>query len=106
MPAIGHLRRLRSALPSPLRIEAGPIPRDDLDTGMTFQPGGHSLGAAIRQYLDDAVALKIAQDRAVPLTAPPRPIINTYHPRWRGRLPPGSADQAQQRVATDRHGET
>jgi len=48
---------------------------------------------------------KIDDDRAVALTAPPGPVVDADDARRRQRRQRSRPDQAQQRVAADRHGQ-
>jgi hypothetical protein len=57
------------------------------------------------QQVDRPVALQIDNDRVVALATPPSPVLNTDDARQRCWFNRYSPDQAQQRVAADRHGE-
>lgn len=70
---------------------------------MEFEPGRHRVCVPIGQQIDDAIALKVADNRAVTLAAAPRPVVDADNPRWRQRLEARSADQPQQSVPADRH---
>ncbi len=105
MPAIGDLRRRRRSLPCPLRVGSGAISRDDLNARMSTQPGCDGLSAAVGQQVDDTSTLEVADDGSVALAASPSPIIDANHTGRSKRHQLGRADQPQQRIAADRHGE-
>jgi hypothetical protein len=59
----------------------------------------------VGQEIDDVAQFKIAQDGPVSLSLSPRPFIDPEHARCRWLLDHDRPDHAQQRSATDRHGE-
>lgn len=103
MPAIRDLPGPWRAPAGSLGVSAGTIACDHLDARMPAQPGCDGLGAAVGQKIDDLSALKIAHDGPVTLPTPPRPVVNTGHAWRRVCLHFRCPDQAQQRIATDRH---
>ena len=102
MPTVRDLDRRGRTAPDPIGIRARPIAGDHLDPGVPAQPVGDGAGLAIRQQIDDAVALEIADDGAVTGATPPCPIIDPDHTGrrvcWRRRR----ARHAQQRAGADR----
>lgn len=85
MPVVADLRCMGSAATRANRINAGPIARDDLDAGMAFGPGCDRVDISIRQQIEDAVALKIANERSVALPLAPGQVVDadhTRHFRW------------------------
>jgi hypothetical protein len=57
MPAVGHVDGLRRTERGPFRVCFGSITADDFDPRMGAQPGGDSGCRAIRQQVDDLLAL-------------------------------------------------
>ena len=105
VPAVGRSDRIRRALAHAIRIGAGPVACDDLDTWMVAQPPGQGLGLPVRQEVDHRVALQVDQDGPVATAAAPCPVIDGQDAR-RGRRPivvASLACHAQQRVRADRH---
>jgi hypothetical protein len=105
MPAIGDVDRFGRALPCALGIHICPVSGDDLNAGMVAQPSGESLGLAIRQQVDDPVALEVDENGSIAAGAAPRPLINTKNPRCRCRLRRSLPDQAEQGVGARRQGQ-
>jgi hypothetical protein len=105
MLPIGNLDRIRSTGPHAVGIVAGPIPGDDLDAGMRLQPRLDSFGLAVTQQIDRSVfILQIDDDGAVASAATPCPVVDADDARGRRYRNGSRPDQAQQRVAADRHG--
>ena len=65
-------------------------------------------GAAlpVRQQIDGAAALKIADDRSVALALQPGKVVDADHANRGGRRSCTPPQEAQQRVGADRHGES
>ncbi len=105
MPSIAHLDGIWSPPADAVGIAAGAITGNDLSTRMILQPGRNCVTLAVRQQVDRPVALQIDDDGAVALAAPPCPVINADDARRRCWFYRHGPDQAQQRVAADRHGE-
>ncbi len=108
MPAVRDLDRVGGALAHAVRVGAGPVACDDLDPGMLAKPLGQGFGLPIGQEVDNGVALEIDQGGAIPMAAPPGPVIDGEDAR-RGRLlvvVADAADQPQQRVRAGRHGQS
>lgn len=59
---------------------------------------------SVRQQIEDAAALQIANDRSVALPLAPGPVVDADHPRRVRRLEPDCADHPQH-IAAFRHGE-
>ena len=104
MPAVRDLDGLGRAAPDAVGVSAGAVARDDLDAGMALQPRPDGLRVAVGQQVDRAVALQVDDERAVASPAAPSPVIDAHHARCRGHRHRSGLDQAQQRVAADRHG--
>jgi hypothetical protein len=49
MPAIGDLRCCWSAAPSTIGVKTGTIAGDNLNAGVTFEPGGDRVSVAVGQ---------------------------------------------------------
>ncbi len=105
MPTIGDLRCRWSASPGAIGVKTGTVARNNLNAGVTFEPGCDRVGIAIGQEFENATAFQIADDRAIALSLAPGPVINADYTRGFRWLEFGGADHAQQRVAADRHGE-
>lgn len=105
MPSVGDLNGLRGTASRALGIAAGPITGDHLDAGVLLEPTRNSVGAPVRQELDDLATLEVAYDRAVALAAPECPVVNADHAPRPPRLDCGGADQAQKRIPARRHRE-
>jgi hypothetical protein len=105
MPPVGDLDGRGCSHPNPIGISASPVAGDDPDPGMCPQPGGHGLGPTIRQQLDRSPPLEVADDRAVSMTPPPCPIIDSDDARLRWADRRGCPDQAEQRIPAGRHGQ-
>lgn len=65
MEAIGDLDGVRCALLATLRVRAGAVAHDDLDTGVMAQPVGEYLGGAIVEQINRTVGLKIDEQGAI-----------------------------------------
>lgn len=105
VPAIRDLDGVRSAGPNAVGVSAGAVAGNDLHPGMGFQPRRHRLRVAVGQQVDGTVAFQIDDDRAVALTAPPGPVVDADDARCCQGRQGSCPDQAQQRVAADRHGQ-
>jgi len=81
VPPISDLLCLGRALAHTLGVDAGAVAGDHLHAWMPAKPGGDRLGAAVGQQIDHPLALEVADDGAVALAAPPRPIVDANHPR-------------------------
>jgi len=96
-------RRPRRPAPGAIGIKASAITRDNLDPWPALQPGGHAVRVAIRRQIKNTITLQIADDRSIPLSAPPRPIIDTHD---RGGNEAGHRrrpDHSKQGIAAHRH---
>lgn len=105
MPSVGHLNGFGCTLANAVGVGAGAVAGDDRHPGVRLQPRGDGVGLAVGQQVDGAVALEIDDDGAVALATTPCPIIDPDDARRWGRLHGHRPNQAQQRVAADRHGE-
>ncbi len=77
MKAIDHLHRVRGALADTVRIQGTAIAADHGDRRMLGQPRRDGRGRAIGQQVYDAVIHEIDHDRAIPVTSPPGPFVDT-----------------------------
>ena len=76
MPPICHLYRPWGSLPRTIRISPGPIPGDNLSSGMLMNPAGQSFSLSIGKEIDNFVLLQINQDGPISASPPPCPIID------------------------------
>jgi hypothetical protein len=103
MPAICHLHGSWRPAPCAIGIETGTITRDNLDPWPALQPSGYAVCVAIRQQIKNTITLQIADNRSIPLSAPPRPIVDAYD---RGGNEAGHRrrpDHPEQGIAAYRH---
>jgi len=77
MPAIGDLPRFGQRPANRLAISAAAITRDDANVGPCRESGFDGRGFAVRQHVDDAPPLEIADGRSIPVPALPSPIIDS-----------------------------
>jgi hypothetical protein len=105
VPAVGDLDRLRRAAADAVGVGAGAVTRDDLHAGVGPQPRPDGLRVAVGQQVDRAVALQVDDERAVAPATAPGPVVDADDARRRGHRQRRRLDQAQQRVAADRHGQ-
>jgi len=105
VPAICNLNGLGRAAANAVGVSTGAVTRDDLDAGMVVQPSPNRLRLTVGQNIDRTVALQIDDERAVMLAPAPSPVIDADDARRRRRRQRRRPDQAQQRVAADRHGQ-
>ena len=106
VPAVGDLDGIRCSLSGSLRIGSGPITSDDVHPGVLIEPSRHRVSGPIRQEIDDAPTFEIADDRAVAAATTERPVIDADDAGRRMTRQISRPDQAQQRVATGRQGES
>jgi len=84
VPAVGDLNCLRNGT----AIAAVAVASDQLDLRMGTQPGFDRGRLAIRQQIDHAAPLQIADRRSVALSLAPGPVVDADDPRFsqcRGR---------------------
>jgi hypothetical protein len=105
MPSVSDLQRVRCALAHAVGVGSCAVTSDNLDTWMPKEPISHSLGLSVGEQVDDLVALKVHQDRAVTMTPTPGPVVNGKHKWSSNGLPArrGRDCHALQRVGADRH---
>jgi hypothetical protein len=103
VPAIGHLHGAGRAATGSIGIKAGAITRDNLDPWVALQPVGHAVRVAVRQQIQNAIALQVADDCSIPLSAPPRPIIDAYNRGGNEIRHRGRPDHSEQCIAAHRH---
>jgi hypothetical protein len=84
MKAIRHLNGARRRLARRAGILAASVATDDRDPRMRAQPSREGVLRAIRQEINHATALEIAENRPVHAPLRPRPIIHAEHARRRG----------------------
>jgi hypothetical protein len=68
-----------------LAVPAAAIARDDTNAGPCRKPSFNGGGLAAGQNIDDAMPLKIADDRSIAMPALPRPVIDPNDMRRRAR---------------------
>ena len=85
MPTIGDLGGVRQCLRNRFAIGAAAVSRDDLDLWAQRQPGLRRGALAIGQQRDDPPSLEVADDRAISVIAPIRPVVdaNDAQGLWR-----------------------
>ena len=103
VPSVSNLHGLRRAAAGTFGIETGAVTGHDLNAGMALQPFCDRVRVSIRQKINNAIALQIADDRPVSLPAAPGPIVDADDPRRRERFGLDRVDHPQQGVATHRH---
>ena len=105
MPSVGDHQRLRRALRSPLTVSAATVAANNFDRGMSREPIRHGAAFPIRQQVDRAAALEIADDRSIALPLQPSEIVDADHTDigrcWRCT----PAQKTQQRVGAHRYGQ-
>lgn len=77
MPTVGDLARLRARTRHGMTITGAPIASDNVDAGMARQPRLNGGRMTIRQEIDDATTLEVADDGAVALATLPREVVDT-----------------------------
>jgi len=105
VPAVRDLDGLGRAAANAVVVSTGAVARDDVDARMVAQPCPDRLRLAARQNVDGAVALQIDDELAAALSSTPSPVVDADDARRRRRRQRRRPDQAQQRVAADRHGQ-
>ena len=108
VPSIGDLHGVRAALIGRLPVGGAAITCDHPDRWPVREPRRNSRRFAVRQNVNDAAPLEIADDGSIAMTPPPGPIINPHDSRWwrRWTVRRTSANQTQYRLATHRHGKS
>ena len=108
VPAVRHLDRFRRALADTVGVGTSTVARDNLNPGMLTKPVGQRLSLAIWEQVYDLVALEVDDDGAVPMPAPPSPIIDAENlrRRWRRLRDNGFGYHPQQRVGAGRYGKS
>ena len=103
VPSVSNLHGLRRAAARTFGIKTGAVSGHDLNAGMALQPFCDRVRVSIRQKINNAIALQIADDRPVSLPAAPGPIVDADDPRRRERFGLHRVDHPQQGVAAHRH---
>ena len=75
MPAIGDMLDCGCAFGNGFGIAATAIAGDRGNGRMLLHPGHDGRGLAIRQNIDDSMAFKVHNNRAVPQAFPPCPVV-------------------------------
>jgi hypothetical protein len=83
MPPVGDLHSVGCAVSGTVGVAAGPVPADDLHTGMATEPVGEVGGVPAQEHVDRAVPVgQVDQHRAVLVAAWwPRRNANSSTPR-------------------------
>ncbi len=105
MKAIGDLNGVGCSLPGAFGVGAGPVPADDLHSGMLFQPHRERAGEAIVEHVDGPVGVHVDQDRGVRMTTPFREVVDAQHRDLPDLGIRQAADQPDQRRPGDRDAE-
>nr|WP_228567015.1 hypothetical protein [Nocardia sp. SYP-A9097] len=105
MPAIGDLHRVRCSGSGALGVGAGAVTADDLHSRVGSQPGREGVSGPVVQDLDRAAGLHVDQDRSVVVPATQGEVVDTQHPRDRGRWIGQCPDLAQQSHPAHRRGQ-
>jgi hypothetical protein len=79
METVRYLLRVRGTECSPFGIEPAPVARNRSDAATLLKLLGETLGRAIGQQIRDTVQIQIDKDRAILLSFPPSPIVDS---RW------------------------
>jgi hypothetical protein len=85
MPTIRDLDRFGQCLGDRLTVSAAAIARHHTDAGPRRKPGFNGGGLAVGQNIDNAMPLKIADDRSIAMPTLPRLVID---PNVTGRFGP------------------
>ena len=103
MKAIGDLGGLRRTLGGASRIVLGTVAGNNFDPGMGAQPRRDGLGRPLWQEINRLTAFEIDQDGSIDSALAERKIIDPQDPGrgLRGRR--GAVENAQDRIATERH---
>jgi hypothetical protein len=102
MPAVSHLFGMWQGLCSGLRIPAATVSCDDFDLRLLDQPGLCGRGFSVGQQGDRLSPFQIANDRAISMIAPPRPVISADNARRRWWWAIISPNGLKQRVIANR----
>lgn len=81
VPAICDFEGVGGGLLDRLRIGGGPVPADDLRTGMGLEPGRERLRGAIGQHVHDPAGLDVDQHGAVGAALAEGELVHSQHPR-------------------------
>jgi hypothetical protein len=104
MPPVRHLNSLGRAAARAVSVESGAVPTHYNDPRMRSQPGCHRLSRAVRQQVDEAMALEVAEQRTIAMAAPPRPVVDAEHGRrWVGAGQWAGLHQFEDRLAASAH---
>ena len=103
MKAIGDLGGLRRPRCGASGIVLGTVTGNDFDSRMVTQPGRDRLGRALRQEINGPTAFEIDQDGPIDPALAEGKIINAEHMRGRLGWGRGTAENTEDRVATERH---
>src|SRR4051794_1114056 len=99
MEAVGNLDGVWRTPACTVRVGAGTITADHADARVLTQPGYQAGRRPIWQKIDRTPTLQINQNRSVPLTTSPGPVVNAKYP-WRlGRRQRRCAHQPEERGA-------
>jgi len=99
--AIGDLDRVGGTWPGSVRVGSESIPSAHADAGMGLQPERHGLGLTIRQEGERSPPFEIDQHGPLGLALAIGPIVDAEHVGCAHTGAGQTAQQAQERVATD-----
>ncbi|GLX38229.1 hypothetical protein Sros01_43020 [Streptomyces roseochromogenus] len=81
MPAVGDFNHVGGGFLDRTGVGRGPVPSDDLRTGVLAQPGGERLGGAVAQDVHDAAGLDVDQEGSVGAALAEGELVNAQDPR-------------------------
>lgn len=102
MPAVCNLDGVRQGLCGSTRIRPAAVASDDGDLRLGGKPCLSRCGFSIREQAGRFSPFQIADDRAVSMISPPRPVINTDNVRRRACRASAPTYHPQQSVVADR----
>jgi hypothetical protein len=101
MPTISDLYCLGRPRGCGVGVARATISGNELDAGVTAQPGGTGATRTIRQKRNDTAALKIADDGAVLAPLAPCPVINSDCAQRLARARRAPANRSKQGILTN-----
>lgn len=81
VPAIRDFEGVGGGFLDRLDVGSGPVPADDLGSGMLGEPGRERLGGAVGQYVHDPAGLDVDQHGAVGAALAEGKLVHPQHPR-------------------------
>jgi len=93
VPPVSYLDSFRSSRRGPQSVTPRAVPTDDLNSRMLFQPIGQCFCFSIRKEVYYLAKLQVTDGRAVVMSFAKSPVIDSDHPKARGRDQPMAADK-------------